>query len=249
MLVIPAMTIRSGRCTRTAQGERGTEGMYPLEPASLARLWRGENAKALHVIDLDVAGDGLRAHVPLLRGIVEAVDIPVQLAARLASAEDVRIALEEIGAFRVVIDPDEVGIPQLEPLLERFGPRKIICALELKCAEIIPGKTDETDRLRARARQLEQAGVQRVVVRDISGSAHSAGPPEYILHSLVEWTTLSVTLHGSVRNYADLNLIQNLHPQKIDSVILGEALYSNAFPCQKIWRAAERTLMAQRRLL
>jgi phosphoribosylformimino-5-aminoimidazole carboxamide ribonucleotide (ProFAR) isomerase len=88
-----------------------------------------------------------------------------------------------------------------------------------------------------------------VVVRDASAGAPLQDEFVAFLLSLAERTNLSVTLNGSVREYKDLTLLQNVHPRKIDSIILDEALYSNAFPCQKIWRIAEQQLLAQHKLL
>ena len=77
MLIVPALHIAEGRCTRTAVGEKGTEGQYPLDPVLVARMWRGENAKALHVVALDCDESGLEGAADPLRRIVAAVDIPV----------------------------------------------------------------------------------------------------------------------------------------------------------------------------
>ena len=252
MLIIPALHIHKGRCVRTAQGEAGTEGSYPMEPVAVARLWRGENAKALHVVGLDIADGGLRRQLALLKSIVDAVDIPVQLAGHFSSIEDIAAAFDEAGASRVVVPASFVHENAiLRTVLERFGSRKIVLEIEVDSKEIISGGSTAAygEAVLSRANGWKQLGLQRIVVSDTGGqNSLPAGATQFLL-SIVERTNLSVKLNGFIRNYKDLKLLQNLHPRKIDSIILDEALYSNAFPCQKIWRKAEQQLIAQHKLL
>ncbi len=251
MLIIPALHIRKGRCIRTAQGEDGTEGRYPMEPVAVARLWRGENAKALHVVGLDHA-EGERQQLDVLKSIVDAVDIPVQLAGQFFRIEDIAVAFEEAGASRVVLSTSFVKDEEvLRSLLAQFGPRKIVIEMEIDSKEIISAGTAAAygEAILERAIAWKQLGLQRIVVSDTGGQNSLFGAVSQFLLSLAERTNLSVTLNGFVRDYKDLKLLQNLHPRKIDSIILDEALYSNAFPCQKIWRKAEQQLIAQHKLL
>jgi phosphoribosylformimino-5-aminoimidazole carboxamide ribotide isomerase len=252
MLIIPALHIHEGRCIRTADGEPGTRGQYPVDPVQVARLWRGENAKALHVVALDDEGAGLRAAFDVLSAIADAVDIPVQFSAGLTDADEVARAFDDAGVSRVVLPATKLrGGEFLALLLERFGPRRIVVEAAVDVAEIISqgDGSEESEGWIARATQWKHAGLQRVVVRDASAGASLQDEFVAFLLSLAERTNLSVTLNGSVREYKDLTLLQNVHPRKIDSIILDEALYSNAFPCQKIWRIAEQQLLAQHKLL
>ncbi|MBN1448692.1 MAG: hypothetical protein JXA28_12240 [Bacteroidetes bacterium] len=250
ILIIPALHIANGKCLRTAEGAHGTEGRYPSDPRQVARLWRGENAKALHVVVTDMDQTGIRAQQQMLREIVTAVDIPLQLAGGFSDVEDVRIAIEDIGVYRVVIDFPEERDPAFIPeLLDRYGPRKIVIAMEIEDGMLcMHGRRAEFDALDS-ALHLKERGVQRVIITDSGARARGSGPDTDMLLLLAERTNLSITLNGSVRHFHDLRIIQDLHPRKIDSIILDEALYSNSFPCQKIWRMVERELIAQHKLL
>ena len=99
MLIVPAIHISHGRCTRTADGEKGTEGLYPYDPVQVARMWRGENAKALHVVGLDFQDAGIACAKELLHAMVHAVDIPIQVTGGLDTLDDVRTAFEDIGVL------------------------------------------------------------------------------------------------------------------------------------------------------
>lgn len=252
ILIIPALHISEGRCIRTAEDETGAGDMYPRDPIDVARLWRGENAKALHVVVEDMAHTGVDAQRELLRRITRAVDIPIQLAGGIGSAEDVHLAINEIGAYRVVIGSAATKDPDLLPtLLDRYGPRRIVIALDVEGVLLRPrdpAQRGDEDAV-SFAQRMKERGVQRLIVTDVGARISMEGPPTEFLLMLAERTNLSVTLNGSVRHYHDLQIIQDLHPRKIDSIILDEALYSNSFPCQKIWRKAERQLIAKQKLL
>lgn len=252
MLIIPAMHISQGRCVRTAVGEPGTEGWYPMTPVEVARMWRGENAKALHVVCHDIAGRTSSDQVDELRSVVRAVDIAVQLGGAFASAADVRLALDDIGVYRVVLDPADFALGgELGALVETYGPRRIVVALRVEDGQIIfreDGSHHRVDAV-AFARRLVHTGVHRVTVTEIGAKENINGPPVDFLLCLAETTNLSITLNGSVRHFRDLKLLQNLHPKKIDSLILDEVLYTNRFPCQRIWRLAEQKLLAQHKPL
>ena len=44
-----------------------------------------------------------------------------------------------------------------------------------------------------------------------------------------------VTVAGGVSGYPDLLALQSIEPSGVDSVVVGRALYENAFPCQRFW--------------
>ena len=87
MLVIPAIDLRAGRCVRLYQGEYERETIYFEDPVKMAKLWRVQNAKVLHVVDLDAAkgeesGPDNRS---VIHAICENLDIPVQLGGGIRS--------------------------------------------------------------------------------------------------------------------------------------------------------------------
>ncbi len=248
-LIIPTIRLRDGCCTQVPVGEPGTEGAYPVDPAELAVVWRRENTKMLHLVADDVLVHSLADQGPQLKRIVDAVDISIQIEAAFASVDDVAFVLGDIGGYRVVIDAaTSLDLHFMEALVKRFGPRKIVPVVSLLPTEIIFGddRLPDASPAMAHACSLQQSGVERIIVdaRNIVD-----GPPISSLLSLVERTTLSVTLNGHVRNFSDLKLLRPLRMMRIDSIILENALYSNAFPCQKIWRIAEQQLIYQHKLV
>src|SRR5438067_2199818 len=91
---IPAIDIRGGRCVRLVEGDFGRETSYADDPAEMARHWQAEGAQRLHVVDLDGARDGVRANAEVIRRVLDAVRIPVQVGGGIRSLETARSLLE-----------------------------------------------------------------------------------------------------------------------------------------------------------
>ncbi len=71
LLILPAIDIKDGRCVRLVQGVFGTEKIYSDDPVQMAILWRGENAKTIHVVDLDGAFGGEMKNLDVLRRMMK----------------------------------------------------------------------------------------------------------------------------------------------------------------------------------
>jgi phosphoribosylformimino-5-aminoimidazole carboxamide ribotide isomerase len=249
VLIIPALYIREGECTLTPVGEDGTKGKYSCSPSAMAKLWRVENAKALHVGDLDGARAGRPVNAELVADIVRSVDIPIQVAGGIRTCDDARFMLEDVKAFRIVLSTLALDNGDaLAELLERYGPRRIVAGIVCEGGHPLtqarqPCRYSTVEEF---ASDLRATGIQRIVYTDVSALTPGVRMPFAELAAFAERTGFMITLDGSVWNYGDLRDLQSLSPRGIDSLILGEALYANAFPCQKIWRRAEREIMEQK---
>ena len=79
MEVIPAIDLIDGRCVRLYQGDYERETVFSDDPVEVARDWVSSGATRLHVVDLDGARLGSPANLDVVRQIVSAIDVPVQL--------------------------------------------------------------------------------------------------------------------------------------------------------------------------
>ncbi|MAT40008.1 MAG: 1-(5-phosphoribosyl)-5-((5-phosphoribosylamino)methylideneamino)imidazole-4-carboxamide isomerase [Ectothiorhodospiraceae bacterium] len=248
MLIIPAIAIENNKCCEVPKGLEGTEGKYPSKPVEVARMWRGENAKALHVVDIDSAREGKIVNETLLRELTYSVDVPIQYSGGLRTYEDVRKAFDELGVYRVVLSTSAQQDPELlRKLVMEFSPRKIIVALDVKDGKLLThGRQQQADtEIEQFALWMKELGIQRLIYNDIDAHESKDGPPYEALKKLAANIGMNITVQGGVWNYQQLERLQSLYPRKVDSLILGEPLYINVFPCQQIWRMAEKDLIDQ----
>ncbi len=240
-LVIPAIDIRGGRCVRLHQGSYEDETVYFDDPVKMAKLWRVQNARTLHVVDLDAARGGSddRPHNRgVIRDLCSALDIPIQLGGGIRSLEQIEAVLD-MGVYRVILGTAAVRRPELvSEAIDRFSCRRVVVGIDARDGEVrVQGWTEGSgvDAIEF-AKDMEARGVRRIVYTDISRDGTMSGPnvaAYRAMGSALDET--KITASGGVGEYKDLLDIQSLQPYGVDSVIVGTALYENKFPCQQFW--------------
>ena len=96
----------------------------------MAIIWRKQNAKMLHIVDLDAALTGEMFNFEKIREIVTNIDIPVQVGGGIRSVDAVKRYLD-IGVARVVIGSAAVTNPKLlEELLKIYRPSQIVVGID-----------------------------------------------------------------------------------------------------------------------
>jgi phosphoribosylformimino-5-aminoimidazole carboxamide ribotide isomerase len=237
-LVIPAIDLRGGRCVRLHQGSYDDETVYFDDPVKMAKLWRVQNARVLHVVDLDAARGDASPNREAIRGITDALDIPVQMGGGIRSLDDIEAALE-MGVYRVIIGTAAVrNPPMISKAVERFGPQRIVVGIDARDGEArVQGWTEGSgvDAVDL-ALDMQERGVSRIVYTDISRDGTMEGPNVQAYRTMGKaLSTTKITASGGVGAHKDLLSIQTLGRYGVDSVIVGKALYENVFPCQQFW--------------
>lgn len=242
LLVIPSIDIKDGKLVRIVQGiPEIVPSVYPDDPIEMAKIWRAENAKCLHVVDFDGAWYGSNKNLPVIEKLIQSVVIPVQVGGGLRSIEKIREAFK-IGASRVVLGTIAVTNPEiLQQALDEFGPEKIIVSLDVIQNSVMIYGRKETSALNpvSLGLNMKTLGVKRLIVTDVERNGLLLGPNLELLKLMAEKVGLKITASGGISGYRDLISLLELTPIGIDSVIIGRALYENKFPCQELWRIAE----------
>lgn len=244
ILVYPLIEISQNCCVEVVHGVPGSEHIYSVDPVQLAIMWRGENAKTLHVVDLDGITEGRIINKAIIKKIVEAVDIPIQVGGGLRSYDEVKNVLE-LGVYRVTMGTAAVEQPGLiEELVKEFGSRKIALALVVEQGRVaIKGGAQQTQISPFElAMQMAKIGVTRLLLVE-----HEKGEPSKKINldlakELAIKSGLRITIQGNISSYKDLMRIQELEKYGVDSAIVGRPLYENHFPCQALWRLNELIL-------
>lgn len=240
LLIIPAIEIRSEHCVRKVIGIDGT--VYSDDPVRMVKLWRMENAKSLHVTDVDGALAGKPMNREIVRAMVNAVDIPIELGGGMRTFDDVCKAFE-LGVFRVLVSTMIIENPDdAKRSLEKFGGSKVVVGIDAIDGlaathgwQHTSGLTPLSVGLNAKA-----LGFKRLVYTDITLHKNLEGVNLETLQQLAETTGMRVTSAGGMRGLDDLLKVQELQKYGIDSVIMGRALYENKFSCQALWRMCEK---------
>jgi len=239
LLIIPAIDIRGGHCVQMVRGVEGYS--YSDDPAEMARLWRKENAKSLHVTDVDGAKQGRLVNVDCIREIVSTVDIPVELGGGLRSVDAVKQAFE-LGVYRVLISTMLIENPdEAKRVVDTYGPSKVVLGIDALNGIVATHGWTESSGLTALSVALnaKALGFRRVVYTDIHLDGTLRGVNLRVLRELAQKTGMRITSAGGISGLDDLLEVQELEKVGVDSVVIGRALYENRFSCQGLWRQCE----------
>ena len=241
MLVIPAIDLRDGRCVRLRQGRYEDETVYFDDPVRMAKLWRVMNAKVIHLVDLDAArttADEISHNRDVIARIAAALDVPVQVGGGIRTLDHIQ-AMLDLGVYRVVLGTAAVRNPDLvSEAVGRFGASRIVVGIDASKGEVMTEGWEAGSGVDAvdLALDMEARGVRRFVYTDIARDGTLEGPNIEAYREMgSRLTRAHLTASGGVGDYTDLLALQAAEPFRVDSVIVGRALYENRFPCQQFW--------------
>ena len=223
MEVIPAIDLRGGRCVRLTQGDYDRETVFSDDPVAVARRWAEEGPPRLHIVDLDGAREGRPVNGGIVRAIIEAVELPVQVAGGVRDLEAVAGWLAA-GADRVVLGTAAVRDPELVAEACRRHGERIVVSIDARDGRVaVEGWREATER---RAddllRDLAALGVQRFVYTDIARDGTLTSPNFDAIEAFAQATSAAIIASGGVAEVAHLVRLAELG---VEGAIVGLALY------------------------
>lgn len=221
MIVIPAIDVRGGRVVRLTKGVAGSETAYGEDPVDVARRFASEGASWLHLVDLDAAL-GTGRNLEVLREVVAASPVPVQVGGGLRSLEEVEEALV-LGAARVILGTAAIEDPSfLEDVAGRF-PGRVIVALDTDGIGVLTkGWTEDAGPLEEVLPRLETAGAARFLATAVDRDGTLEGPDLGLYRRLTALTRLPVQASGGVGGAGHIRALAAL---PVEAVVVGKALY------------------------
>ena len=225
--VIPSVDILRGQVVRLRRGEPKAKTVYSDDPVAVAKDWEAQGAVRLHVVDLDGALAGEPSHQEMVTEILRQVDIPVQVAGGIRSADAGQRWIAN-GADRVVFGTAALtDLDVLSECVEALGSRLVVAPDALGREVRVAGWTEGTgeDVVDAVLR-LAAAGVQRLLVTDIGQDGMLSGPNIDLLADVADAAGVPIIASGGVSSVDDLKALAAV--DGIEGAIVGQALYTGA---------------------
>ncbi|MEM2189649.1 MAG: 1-(5-phosphoribosyl)-5-[(5-phosphoribosylamino)methylideneamino]imidazole-4-carboxamide isomerase [Nitrososphaerota archaeon] len=237
MLVIPSIDLMDGKVVRLLRGDPRQARFYDNigDPVTIAKTWESMGAQLIHVVDLDAAlgrGDNVR----IMREIIGAVKIPIQVGGGIRSIERAR-QLISLGAGRIVIGSLAFkDVNALEALLDEVGPERIVVALDHSMGIVmIDGWREDTGmRLREAAKMFIDMGVSFLLITSIQRDGSLTGPDIENLRKVLDLNA-RVMASGGIRCLEDIMALKELG---VYGVIVGRALYEGRLDLREALRIA-----------
>ncbi|MCK5428830.1 MAG: 1-(5-phosphoribosyl)-5-[(5-phosphoribosylamino)methylideneamino] imidazole-4-carboxamide isomerase, partial [Anaerolineales bacterium] len=167
--IIPAIDLRNGKCVRLYKGDYDRETVYSEDPVAMAKHWQSLGATRLHVVDLDGARSGLPMNSIVISGIVQALNIPVELGGGIRDLDTVEQMLN-LGLQRVILGTAAVENPGLvHDACARYH-QGIVVGIDAADGYVKTRGWKEKSTVTAidLARQMEALGARRFIYTDIS---------------------------------------------------------------------------------
>lgn len=223
-MIIPAIDIKDGRCVRLRQGKMQDETVYSDAPEQVAKRWEEEGAKLLHVVDLDGAVQGIPKNFEVIKKILKAVKIQVQVGGGIRNIAGIETYLNA-NASRVVLGTAAVlDLQGLREACRRF-PKKIVVAIDSHQGRVaIRGWQEVSDQLATDlAQQIADLPIAGLLMTDIQRDGMLTGPNLNVLQAMVNATRIPVIASGGVRSIEDIRNLLKI--KDLYGVIVGKALY------------------------
>ncbi|HPU08468.1 MAG TPA: 1-(5-phosphoribosyl)-5-[(5-phosphoribosylamino)methylideneamino]imidazole-4-carboxamide isomerase [Candidatus Atribacteria bacterium] len=225
ILPIPAIDILEGKVVRLNKGDYEKVEVFSTSPSFVAQKWEEEGAPLLHVVDLEGAKSGYPANFPVIRDLIQAVKIPVQVGGGIREVSSFLNYLNA-GAARVVLSSVVTKNPAVFEEMLKIARERIVVSIDTRdqfvslqgWKEEVPVKASEL------AKTLREKGVEHFIFTDIKRDGTLQGVREEVIKNFITESGVSVIVAGGISDREDIQKIKSLG-EGIEGIILGKALY------------------------
>ncbi len=232
MIIFPAIDIRGGKCVRLYQGKFNRETIYDNNPIEIAKKWEKAGAQYLHVVDLDGALTGELVNKSLIDGMLNTVNIPIQVGGGIRTLERAEEILN-LGVERVIVGTSaikEEGF--IKKLIDKFQER-VVVSIDAKDGYVCVDGWTNSSEIKAVdfARKLEETGVKNIVYTDIAKDGTMIGPNLYELRKLSESVGINIIASGGIGKKEDVKALEKMN---LYGAIIGKALYEGKINLEEL---------------
>ena len=239
MVIFPAIDIRDGKCVRLFKGDFAQETVYGDKPEEMALKWQALGGEFLHLVDLDGARAKKPVNLEVIKKIVAAVKIPVELGGGIRTMENIDEVLS-LGVRRVILGSVAVQNPALvKEACAKYGDR-IVVGIDAKDGSVAVDGWGVSGNVEASvlAKKMAEAGVKTIIYTDISRDGTLSGCNVEATAKLAEVSGINVVASGGVSNIEDIKALLPYADKGIEGVIVGKSIYTGSLDLQEAIRVA-----------
>ena len=240
MKIIPAVDIIGGKTVRLEQGRYDRKLSYDVSPVEAARRWEAAGAELIHVVDLDGAKEGRPVNLGVVKEIVKAVNIPVEVGGGFRKELDIKAALDH-GVGRVIVGSKAFeDIDFARDCLENFKDRVILsvdaAGLKLKVRGWKEGVDIDFFEI---LKKFASFGATEIIYTDIKKDGMLSGPDIPGLKNILSRTGMNIVYAGGVKNIVHIKELTKLEQEGLGGVIVGRSLYEGTIDLKEAINAGK----------
>ena len=234
-IIYPAIDLKDGKAVRLKQGDMDKSTVYSESPAKVAKEFHDAGAQWIHVVDLNGAFAGKSQNLDVIKSIVNAVDIPVQLGGGIRTMENIDTMLNEVGVQRVILGTIAAKNPELVKKAVRKYGEKIAVGIDAKDGYVaVNGWAEKSEILAVDlAKAMKAAGVKTIIYTDISKDGMMEGPNIEQTKSISNIGGIDVILSGGISGTQD---ILDAKAAGFAGAISGKAIYQGTINLKEVLR-------------
>lgn len=226
MKLYPAIDLYEGKAVRLFKGQYEQMTVYNENPLEVALDFQKAGAECIHLVDLEGAKLGTTPNLSVVRRIVEATDLFVEVGGGIRTMEVIEAYLS-IGVNRVILGTAAVTDRTfLKAALAKYG-EKIAVGVDLKDGLVAIKGWTETSQWTAEAffADLETLGVSTVICTDISRDGAMQGTNRGLYKELSSRYNIQLIASGGVSSLEDVTALNGMN---LHGAIIGKAYYTGA---------------------
>lgn len=243
-LVFPAMHLKGGKSfdfTANQQDESAIPDLF--EPVACAEYWIQQNAKWVHVVNVDAAHDEDASHNwPLVEKLCE-LPINVQYGGGIRTMEDIDWAIR-IGVTRVLINTAAVENPMLvAQAVAKHGSERFALTINAgPKGEVMTHGWSMAGGQQAVTLgvQMYHLGITTAVHTLIQPDGSMSGADLEVSKELAQLTGLNVIVGGEVRDMDDV--VECYNQPGVSGVVIGKALHTGKINLNQALRATRQKI-------
>lgn len=238
MIVLPAIDLLNGQCVRLQEGAEKTAKTYSSDPAAMALKWQEMGSRIIHLVNLDGAFGREQKNVRVIKDLLSAITIPVELGGGIRTFADAENWLN-LGVSRVIFGTVAITSPEIvEKSVHELGADKIIVGIDARQNKVaIEGWENQTDKdVFAFADEMKQIGVRRIIYTDVFRDGRLSGPNIDNTVKLATHSKLKVIASGGFARMEDFEALADTQCDFIEGAIVGKALYENKLDLEQLNR-------------
>ena len=226
MIFFPAIDLKDGQCVRLFQGDMDQVTVFGDDPAGQAKGFADAGAKWLHVVDLNGAFSGRPVNEDAVSGILDRIDIPVQLGGGIRDMQTIDFWLDR-GVRRVILGTVAVRDPDLVKQACKRHPDPVVVGIDARDGMVaVEGWTELSEITGLElAKEFEDCGVAAIIYTDIARDGAMDGPNIEATVGLANAVSVPVIASGGVSSLEDLEALKAAGTGLLEGVISGRALY------------------------
>lgn len=223
MIIFPAIDLYDKKAVRLYKGDYQQMTVYSDNPIEIARDFETAGATHVHLVDLEGAKDGTTPNIDIVRDIAKNTSLFSEIGGGIRDMQTVAKYIDA-GVDRVIIGTAAVTDRAfLLEAVKAYG-GKIAVGADFRDGYIaIKGWLEQTDyTLDAFLSEMKAAGVQTVIITDISKDGAMQGTNLELYRRLSREYSMNITASGGVSSIEDIRMLREMD---MYAAIIGKAYY------------------------